>query len=53
MYTLYVGEPLYADSDNVGQMGVNARREFEKKYSKEIGVRKHITLVNVVLSENH
>lgn len=44
---------LYADSDNVGQMGVNARREFEKKYSKEIGVRKHITLVNVVLSENN
>ena len=32
-------------------MGFNARQAFEKKYSKEIGVNKHVELVNSVLSE--
>ena len=45
-------QQLYSNKYKVEKMGFNARREFEKKYSKEIGVNKHITLVNSVLSGN-
>ena len=45
-------QQLYSNKYKVEKMGFNARREFEKKYSKEIGVNKHINLVNSVLSGN-
>ena len=45
-------QQLYSNKYNVEKMGFNARKEFEKKYSKEIGVNKHINLVNSVLSGN-
>ena len=34
-------------------MGVNARREFENKYSTNVGVSAHIDLLNKVLNENN
>ena len=43
---------LYCNSNDVERMSINARREFELKYSREIGVDKHINLVSLVLSEN-
>ena len=45
-------QSLYFDECKVEKMSVNARREFDKKYSREIGVNKHVNLVKSVLSEN-
>lgn len=45
-------QSLYCDEPKVEKMSANARREFEKKYSREIGVNKHVDLVKSVLNEN-
>ena len=44
---------LYSDSSKIEKMGVNARSEFENKYSTNVGVSAHIDLLNKVLNENN
>ena len=44
---------LYSDSSKIEKMGINARSEFENKYSTDVGVSAHIDLLNKVLNEKN